>query len=95
MSTFRIPAYSRLDKRFEISGPLDLYVDNDDVPSDQVAILAEHVVAILNRHWRPVMAWFCENEDCEDYFTAVRPRDTAYGRCKGCDTLLKVQEISL
>lgn len=96
MSTFRIPAYDRLvDKRFIVSGPLEFYVDNDDVPSDQVAILAEQAVAILNRHWRPVMAWFCKNEDCEECDIAIRPRDAGYGTCTGCGALLRCEEINL
>lgn len=95
MSTFRIPAYGPYDKSFEIKGPLPLIIDNDDVPTDQVALLAQHVVAILNDNWRPLYAWFCENEDCADCWTALASEQTDYGDCPTCSCALKMEEISL
>ena len=98
MSTFRIPPYSSIDKSFDIRGPLDLIVDNDDVPSDQVAILAKRVVEILNKHWRCPYAWFCENEDCERYWTAVEAGSQVrsdFDKCEECHELMALREVSL
>lgn len=64
--------HTGLDKSFKINGPLPLGIDNDDVPTGTVAILADRVARVLNAHWVPPMVRRCEGEeDCDRYFEDV------------------------
>lgn len=77
---WEIQEHSNLDKRFVIDGPLPLIIDNDDVPSDVVAMLAERVAVTLNAHYKAPLGRRCENDDCED--PQVWPAAFAY--CPTC-----------
>lgn len=48
---WKIPEHSETDKSFEISGPIGLKVDYDDVDHEEVDAVTEKVVRILNKHW--------------------------------------------
>lgn len=63
---WKIEPHTNLDKRFTIDGPLPLIIDNDDVPTDVVAMLAGRVATTLNEHYEAPRGRRCTNEDCED-----------------------------
>jgi len=50
---FTIQPHTTIDKDFVINGPDDfnMIIDYDDVDHELVDLMANTVVAILNRHW--------------------------------------------
>lgn len=79
--------YTNLDKRIEITGPLTLYVDYDDVNQQAADVLVQRLLDILNSQWRtPVMA-MCTNEDCDKYWDHYFPFDQF--RCDLCGSELE------
>lgn len=90
MTKWIVQSHSDSDKYFVIQGPLPLIINNDDVDSSQVAILAEYVAAVLNQHWTPVPACFCENAICAQSFRAIPARQAAEQgmKCTGCENEL-------
>lgn len=63
---FKVLPYENHDKWIQVAGPdyLDLMVDNDDVAS-YTPLLMEQAVEILNLYWRPLVVFYCDNEDCD------------------------------
>lgn len=51
MDLFTIEPHDYYDKEFLIEGPIQLFVDYDDVDHQEQNMLAKKVVEILNKHW--------------------------------------------
>lgn len=83
MPEWSINEFGRSDKSIQIDGPLRLEVDYDDVDTDAVDLLLPLFLDILNKHWHPLDAWRCENEDCEESeeYWRIRPEP---GNCSAC-----------
>lgn len=85
---WKIQEYHPLDKSFVIDGPLPLIIDNDDVWSPGVELLAKHLVQVLNAHWITVHHPQCVNEVCDYYgyyFSTMN--------CPYCDKPTIVQRV--
>jgi len=63
MSTWTVDEHDGIDKGFYIRGPLDLYVDYDDVHHEAVDILADEVVRILRAHFETPNMYICSEPD--------------------------------
>lgn len=92
MSHFRISSHTNYDKSFDITGPLRLTVDNDDVDTAAVDVLVEQVVKVLNEHWTPIIMRRCEVEDCETAWSKWYPRE--WTLCPDCGTAMPEHEVT-
>lgn len=90
--SFAIQPYGSYAKSFLIDGPLPLEIDNDDVPSAEVAALAQHLVELLNRYWEDPVAYYCENEDCQNYY---EPHPNPASNCPLCGDFYQGRKVSL
>jgi hypothetical protein len=74
MPRFKAEEFDTYAKSISVSGPVYFDIDNDDVgPGNR--LLAEHLVAILNKHWTDLEAYYCDNDDCDDVGMFLRDNE--------------------
>ena len=75
-------------KWLTIKGPLNLYVDFDDVDHVQVEILAETIASTLSERFIPPLGQRCENDECEEAWHIKRLGSSI--KCHNCNKFMEV-----
>lgn len=75
-------------KWLEVKGPLNFYVDFDDVDHTEIEILTETIASTLSERFVPPLAQRCENEECEESWVIRRLGSSI--KCRSCEKFMEV-----